>query len=105
MGDRHAATRAHVSARVGIEQAIARGFERSPARCDLANRFGRTRGARGVAVCAADERSPALPRAVVPAVAAPERQPIAAAQQRRSIADEPGQEPHEIPTGMRASGG
>jgi len=105
MRDRHAATWAHISARVGIEQATARGF-RAVRRLDVivANRFGQNARALAAWRCARQiERSPALPaRRLVPAVAVPERQPIAAAQQRRSIAYEPGQEPHEIPTGMRA---
>ena len=102
--DRQAATGAHISARVGLEQAVARGFT-AVRRMDVivANRFrddagvlAAWRSARRV------ERSPVLAvRRVVPAVAVPKGQPVAAAQQRRPMTHEAGQQPHEVPARMR----
>jgi hypothetical protein len=105
IGRRESATGAHISARVGIEHTVARGFA-AVRRLDVivANRFRLDASALAAWRCARRiERSPLLPvRRLVPAVSVPERQPIAAAQQRRSMADEARQKPHEIPTGMRA---
>jgi len=105
IGHRHAATGAHISARVGIEQTVARGFG-AVRRLDVivTNRLGHDPSALAAWRCARRiERSPILPvRRLVPAVAVPKRQPIAAAQQLRSMPQEAGQQPHEIPTRMRA---
>ena len=106
MHDRHMATGAHVGARVGIETAVAKGFA-AVQRLDaiVANQMHDSpeplcawKRARRV------ERSPrprSVGRRLVAALAVPQRQPFAAAQQGGSVADESGQQPHEIPGGMR----
>jgi hypothetical protein len=106
IGRRHLLGGDHTQARVGIELAVARGFL-AVRRLDaiVLNRLrgdvrmlAQWRSARFV------ERSPASARPrgrFVPAFAVPERQPIAAAEQRRPVADEPAHQPYEVPRGMR----
>ena len=104
IGNRYSATGAHVSARVGVEQAVARGF-RAVRRLDVivGNRFARD--ARALAAWRLARRVARSPSStigrLVPAVAVPERQLIATAEQRRPMTDEPRHQPHEIPSGVR----
>ena len=92
---RHSITRAHVEARVGIEQATAAAYL-AVRRLDaiVHNRFRCDAAALEAWRCARRvERSQALAaRRFVPAIAVPQRKTIAVAQQRRSVADEAGEQ-------------
>jgi hypothetical protein len=104
IGRRHLLGGNGTQARVGIEVAVAHGFL-AVRRLDAivrnhlqgdAQAFAAWRRARFV------ERSPGSTRGrFVPAFAVPERQPVAPAEQRRPVADERAQQPHELPGGMR----
>jgi hypothetical protein len=105
MHARYKATGAHVGARVGIETAVARGFA-AVRRLDaiVANHLHDNPG-----VLAAWKNARRVERSrrsarrrLVPAVAVPEREPIARAHHRRTVTQQRSNKLHEIPRGMRS---
>ena len=109
-GFEHAISRRHLlggdstKARVAIELAVARGFL-AVRRLDAIVQNHLRGDAQALAVwhrARFVERSPGSARGrFVPPLAVPERQVLAAAEQRRPVADEPAQQSHELPGGMR----
>ena len=100
---RHTATGAHVAARVGIEESVARGFL-AVRRLDVivVNCLRGNHAALAAWRCARRvERSPAKDLRIVTPLAIPEREAVATSQQSWSVPDEAREQPHEIPRGMR----
>ena len=104
IGRKHLLSGDNTEARVGIQLAVARGFL-AVRRLDAivlnhlrgdSQALAAWRRARFV------ERSPGSARGrFVATFAVPERQPFAAAEQRRPVAEETAEQPHELPDGVR----